>query len=69
LLDHRRISGDVSIEFLNPKFSVRLGRRRDTAAFVSVPKAAVDEDDRTIFRENDVGLPGQAPSMDSKPKA
>lgn len=69
LIERRRVASDVATELLDPEFSVGLGRRRNLAAFVPVPKTAMHEDDRAILREDDVGLPRQATSMEPKPKS
>ncbi len=53
------VTGDVAFELLGPEFHVGFWHRGDFAAFVSMPKAAIDENHRMPFRQNDVGMAGQ----------
>jgi hypothetical protein len=55
-------------ELAGPKFCVGLWRRRNLAALMPMPKAAVYEDDGTMFCEDDVRLSRQAAAMEPKPE-
>ena len=53
------ITFNVALEFFRPEFHVRFGHRGDFAAFMAMPEAAVDENHRMPFGQNDVGMAGQ----------
>lgn len=61
------VVGDVAREFVRPEFPVALRRGCDLAVPVPMPKAPVDEDHGSVFRQDDVGRSGQAADVDSKP--
>ena len=50
----------VAADFLLPEVGVGLGHLEVGAVFVSMPKAAVDEDDCAVFAQHDVGMTGEA---------
>ena len=50
----------VALYFLFPELGVALGDDKVAATFVSVPEAAVDEDDGAVFAQYYVGGAGQA---------
>ena len=50
----------VAFYFLLPEWGVTLGHYKVTAAFVTVPEAAVDEDDGAVLAQYYVGGAGQA---------
>ena len=50
----------VAADFLFPKVGVGLGHLETVAVVVSVPKAAVDEDDCAVFAQHDVGMTGES---------
>ena len=49
----------VALYFLFPELGVALGHDKVAATFVSVPEAAVDEDDGAVFAQDNVGCTGQ----------
>ena len=46
----------VAADFLLPEVGVGLGHLETVAVVVSMPKAAVDEDDSAVFAQHDVGM-------------
>ena len=50
----------VAADFLLPEVGVGLGHLETVAVFVSMPKAAVDEDDCAVFAQNDVRMTGES---------
>ena len=50
----------VAVDFLFPKVDVGLGHLETVAVVVSVPKAAVYEDDCAVFAQHDVGMAREA---------
>ena len=50
----------VAFYFLLPELAIVLGQHEVFAAFVTVPEAAVDEDDGAVFAQHYVGGAGQA---------
>ena len=59
------VAGDVAFELFGPKFHVGFWHRGDFAAFMAMPKAAVDENHRMPFGQNDVGMAGQLWGMEA----
>lgn len=60
---HTSIARRVAFEFLPPKRDARFRHSASVEAGVTVPKAAVDEDDAFPLGKNDVRVAGQRPSM------
>lgn len=58
----------VAGDFCGPEFSTR-SRQPEQRAVMPVPEAAMDEDDRTSSRKNDVGFSWQVPAVDAKPES
>ena len=58
----------VAGDFCGPEFGTR-SRQPEQRAVMPVPEAAMDEDDRTPSRKNDVGFSWQVPAVDAKPEA
>ena len=56
---HLLISLLVPAHLRHPKLLIRLGNRIVLAPFVSMPEAAVDENDRAVSRQDDVRAPRQ----------
>ena len=50
----------VAADFLLPEVGVGLGHLEVRAVVVSVPEAAVDEDDCAVFAQHDVGMAGES---------
>ena len=50
----------VAVDLSLPELAIALGRYKVFAAFVTVPEAAVDEDDCLVFAQYYVGGAGQA---------
>jgi hypothetical protein len=53
------VPGGVAFEFFNPEFAAVGGGGAVFAAAMSMPEAAVDEDDGFVFGEDDVGFSGE----------
>ena len=56
----------VALYFGLPEVGVGFGQDVVAAAFVAVPEAAVDEDDRAVLAQHDVGRAGQAADVDAE---
>lgn len=65
----RFVSRYVVREFCKPFFFVGLRNGRSFAAFVSVPEAAVDEDDGFVLRQDNVGMTGQCFRVEAEAEA
>jgi len=63
------ITGDIFVEFLLPEVRIGLRTRRVAAAFMSVPKATVDEHYRSVLWKNEIGTSGQLRDMKSVAKS
>ena len=50
----------VAADFLLPEVGVGLGHLETVTVVVSVPEAAVDEDDCAVFAQHDVGMAGES---------
>ena len=50
----------VAADFLLPEVGVGLGHLEVRAVVVSMPEAAVDEDDCAVFAQHDVGMAGES---------
>ena len=59
LLEGLCVAVFVSVDFAGPEISVGFGDTVGTAAIVSVPETAVDEDAGGVFAEHDVGVSGE----------
>ena len=67
-MEHLRmapVASDISLEFLPPEIFIGPGSGCVTAAFMSVPEAAMDEHHCSALREHKVGGAGQPPHMKS----
>lgn len=53
------VSQPVSLNFVEPELRSGLWNLEVFAAFMPMPETAVDEDNRVVFRENQVGLAGK----------
>jgi hypothetical protein len=59
-LDFQSISLDVFLELVSPKNRVGFWNSEQRAIFVAMPKTAMNENNRMIFRKNDIrgsGIP------------
>ena len=63
------IALDVALEFLRPEFHVGFRHGGDFAAFMAMPEAAVDENHRMPFGQNDIGMSGQFRRMETVAEA
>ena len=63
------IAFNVALEFLRPEFHVGFRHCGDFAAFMAMPEAAVDENHRMPFGQNDIGMSGQLRGMEAIAKA
>jgi hypothetical protein len=52
------VAGGVAFEFFDPEFAAVCWGGAVFAAAVTMPEAAVDEDDSFVFGQDDVGLAG-----------
>ena len=50
----------VAVDLSLPELAIALGQHEVLAAFVTVPKATIDEDDCLVFAQYNVGGTGQA---------
>lgn len=57
------IAGNIGIELVQPERSAGFRCRRFCTFGVSVPKAAVDKNDGSQFREDKIGRAGQIAAM------
>lgn len=51
---------------VSPEAGIRLGKRGLRASFMSVPKAAVNEDDFAASRKDEIGTAGQILAVKSE---
>jgi hypothetical protein len=64
------ITVDVRHEFVGPEIHVRLWHIRKSTLTVAVPKTSVDQNDRSVFWQHDIGLPEHhATCISTKSKA
>jgi hypothetical protein len=56
----------VRLELVTPESDVRFRCIRETAASMAMPETAMHEDDRAIFRKNDIGPARQILRMQAK---
>jgi hypothetical protein len=49
----------VFLDFCGPPFRARSGDAERRAVLMPVPKAAMDEDDGAVFRQDEVGFAGE----------
>jgi len=61
------VVGDISLEFSVPEFFVGFRHAGEFTAFVTVPEAAIDENDGFVFSEDDVGFSRQFLPMQAEP--
>lgn len=61
------IVGDVAGKLVPPELPMALRGCCSLASLMPMPKTPVDEDDRSVLWQDDVGLPWQAGDMDSEP--
>ena len=59
----------VAADLLFPKVGVALWHLEVGAVVVSMPKAAVDEDDCAVFAQHDVGMAGESGMVEAKAEA
>ena len=63
------VSSDIGCELGGPVIATRLRTRRQLAARMLMPEAAVNKDDEPMPWQHDVRLSGQIASMQPKPKS
>ena len=61
----------VALNLVFPERGIGLGDNKISASWMPMPKASVDKDDRTIFAQHDVRMPGQPRMIEpiAKPSA
>ena len=62
-------SHDVGVQLPSPEISMGVGYSCASTAWMLVPKAAVHENYCAVFRQNNVGCPGQISAMESESEA
>ena len=61
-----KVAFAVALNFGLPEVGTGLGKDKVAAAFMTMPEAAVHEDDGAILAEHDVGGAGQAADVDAE---
>ena len=63
------VSGYVVVDLVLPEINIGFWETEVFAAFVAVPEASVDKDDRLVFRQDDIGIAGKFTHLHTKTQA